>query len=94
MTAHGTATRPATSRVRRALRTAGQASLVIAGAYLVLRALAEPFVINLGNPASYQNDWGGPQLIGVLLVHCGPGVAIVVLAVHRIRRRRRHDDSG
>ena len=50
--------------------------------YLIGRALAEPFVIDVGDPASYRRDWGGPSLAGVLLVHCGPGViAAVVLAV-------------
>jgi len=41
--------------------------------YLIIRAVAEPFVIDMSNPATYRNDWGGPSLFGVLLVHCGPG---------------------
>ena len=58
------------------------------GLYLIVRAVAEPFVIDLSDPASYRNDWGGPGLFGVLLVHCGPGVvAAVVMAMALLRRR-------
>jgi hypothetical protein len=57
------------------------------GLYLIVRAVAEPFVIDLSDPASYRNDWGGPGLFGVLLVHCGPGVvAAVVIAMALLRR--------
>jgi hypothetical protein len=56
--------------------------------YLIIRAVAEPFVIDMSNPATYRNDWGGPSLFGVLLVHCGPGVvAAVAIAMFLIRRR-------
>jgi hypothetical protein len=58
------------------------------GLYLIVRAVAEPFVIDMSNPATYRNDWGGPSLFGVLLVHCGPGVAAVAIAMFLIRRRR------
>jgi hypothetical protein len=27
--------------------------------YLVVRAAVEPFVIDLGDPATYRHDWGG-----------------------------------
>jgi hypothetical protein len=58
------------------------------GLFFIVRAVAEPFVIDLSDPASYRNDWGGPSLLGVLLVHCGPGaVAAVVIAMVLIRRR-------
>jgi hypothetical protein len=58
------------------------------GLYLIVRAVAEPFVIDMSNPATYRNDWGGPGLFGVLLVHCGPGVvAAVAVAMVLIRRR-------
>jgi len=58
------------------------------GLYLIVRALAEPFVIDLSDPATYRNDWGGPSLLGVLLVHCGPGVvAAIAIAMALIRRR-------
>ena len=58
------------------------------GLYLIVRAVAEPFVIDLSDPATYRNDWGGPSLPGVLLVHCGPGVvAAIAIAMALIRRR-------
>jgi hypothetical protein len=31
------------------------------------KAVAEPFVIDLADPATYRNDWGGPSLLGFLL---------------------------
>jgi hypothetical protein len=34
------------------------------GLFLVIRAVAEPFVIDLSDPATYRNDWGGPSLLG------------------------------
>ncbi len=58
------------------------------GAYLIVRAVAEPFVIQFGDPASYRNDWGGPSLPGVLAVHCGPGIVAAVLFVRGALRLR------
>jgi hypothetical protein len=46
----------------------------VLGVYLFVRALAEPFVVNMSNPSTYHLDWGGPSLAGVLAVHCGPGL--------------------
>ncbi|MER7444271.1 hypothetical protein [Micromonospora avicenniae] len=67
-------------------KTASVLGLIL-GLYLVVRAVAEPFVIDMGEPATYRHDWGGPSLAGVLLVHCGPGVvAAVVIAVVLLRR--------
>jgi hypothetical protein len=62
---------------------------VLIGLYLVARAIAEPFVIDMGDPATYAADWGGPHLAGVLAVHCGPGVLSAVLLTQWWRRRRR-----
>ncbi|MEU5565362.1 hypothetical protein [Micromonospora musae] len=59
-------------------KTASVLGLVL-GLYLVVRAIAEPFVIDMGDPATYRHDWGGPSLAGVLLVHCGPGVVVAVV---------------
>jgi hypothetical protein len=57
------------------------------GLFFIVRAVAEPFVIDLSDPATYRNDWGGPSLLGVLLVHCGPGaIAAVAIAMVLIRR--------
>lgn len=64
--------------------------LVVIGGYLVVRAVAEPFVIDMSDPASYRNDWGGPSLTGVLAVHILLGlVAAAVMVVALARRRRR-----
>jgi hypothetical protein len=58
------------------------------GLFFIVRAVAEPFVIDMSDPATYRNDWGGPGLLGVLLVHCGPGVlAAVAIALVLVRRR-------
>jgi hypothetical protein len=64
---------------------------LLLGLYLIVRAVAEPFVIDMTDPATYRSDWGGPSLAGVLLVHCGPGVVSVVLMGlwARAQRRRR-----
>jgi hypothetical protein len=71
-------------------RIAWLAGLIL-GLYLVGRAVAEIFVIDASDPATYRNDWGGPSLAGVLAVHCGPGLVaavLMVIAVIRIRRSR------
>jgi hypothetical protein len=61
-----------------AVRQTAIASGLALGVFLIIRAVAEPFVIDLSDPATYRNDWGGPSLLGVLLVHCGPGVVAAV----------------
>jgi hypothetical protein len=69
----------------------------VLGVYLIARALVEPFVIDFGDPATYRNDWGGPSLAGVLLVHCGPGVVAAVLIGRAVRswwRRRTQGATG
>jgi hypothetical protein len=71
-----------------AMRKAAIAVGLGLGLFFIVRAVAEPFVIDVSDPATYRNDWGGPSLLGVLLVHCGPGVmAAVAIAMVLIRRR-------
>ncbi|TKK87151.1 hypothetical protein FDA94_18710 [Herbidospora galbida] len=65
----------------------------VLGAYLIVRALAEPFVIDMSDPATYRDDWGGPSLAGVLAVHCGPGVVSAVLIAWVLLRRRSRSRS-
>ena len=70
---------------------------LVLGVFLVVRAIAEPFVIDVGEPATYRHDWGGPSLAGVLAVHCGPGLLAagwMVTAAVRRRRVRKHHDAG
>ena len=70
------------------MRKAAVALGLALGLFLIVRAVAEPFVIDFSDPATYRNDWGGPSLFGVLLVHCGPGVvAAAAIATALIRRR-------
>lgn len=64
----------------------------LVGFYLIARAIAEPFLIDMSDPATYRDDWGGPSLIGVLLVHCLPGILAVVVLVIARRRRLDHRD--
>lgn len=58
---------------------------VLLGLYLIARAIAEPFVIDMTDPASYRLDWGGPSLAGVLAVHCGPGIISALLIGRGLR---------
>jgi hypothetical protein len=62
--------------------------LYLVGAYLVVRAVAEPFVIDVTDPDTYARDWGGPHLAGVLAVHCLPGLVALVAMVRHWRSRR------
>ena len=66
----------------------------ILGAFFVVRAVVELVIIDYSDPSSYANDWGGPSLAGVLLVHCGLGVLTAILFVfawRRMRADRRND---
>ena len=79
------------------MRKAAAALGVALGLFLIIRAIAEPFVIDLSDPATYRNDWGGPSLFGVLLVHCGRGVVAavaIVMALFRRRSSRRRTDRA
>ena len=62
---------------------------LIFAVFLIVRAVVEPFAIDVTDPSTYRSDWGGPSLVGVLLVHCGPGAlaAIVIAIVVRNRVR-------
>jgi hypothetical protein len=62
---------------------------LVLGAYLIVRAAVEPFVIDMTDPSTYHLDWGGPHLVGVLAVHCGPGIVSAVLIARWLRGRRR-----
>ncbi|MCD0446533.1 hypothetical protein LO763_23225 [Glycomyces sp. A-F 0318] len=68
----------------------------VVGGFFIVRALMEPFVIDFGDPSSYEGDWGGPSLFGVLLVHMGPGVLAAALLIWMARRtgRRRPEEPA
>jgi hypothetical protein len=55
--------------VRRGVAVLG----AVLGVFLIVRAIAEPFVIDMSDPATHRDDWGGPNLAGVLAVHMLPG---------------------
>ncbi len=61
---------------------------LVFAAFLVVRAIVELITFHYSDPSSYEHDWGGPSMVGVLLVHCLPGVlaaAAIVLVVRRSR---------
>ena len=77
---------------RRLPRFSGSAVGGLLVAYLVARGIAEFFVINYSRPESYRQDWGGPSLAGVLAVHSGPGLAILIFGgvyLYRWRAQRK-----
>jgi len=74
--------------VRRVAIVAG----LILGAFFIVRAVVELVMIDYSDPSSYANDWGGPSLAGVLLVHCSLGVIAAIVFV--VAWRRTHADRG
>jgi uncharacterized membrane protein HdeD (DUF308 family) len=72
---------------RLARRTAA-ALLVVIGVYLVARGVVEVLSVDPSDPASYRQDWGGPSYLGVVSVHAGPGLLVIVAALVWWRRRR------
>jgi hypothetical protein len=83
---------------RRRARPVGYGLGGVVALYLVGRAVAEFFTVDYSNPASYRASWGGPSLVGVFLVHAGPGAAIAVAVVGYLCRwwplSRRMDTSN
>jgi hypothetical protein len=71
------------------MRRAGLIVGLVFAAFFVVRAIVELITLDYSNPSSYEHDWGGPTVVGVLLVHCFPGfvaAAAVVLVMRRSRR--------
>jgi hypothetical protein len=63
---------------------------VIVGVFFIVRAVVELMTIDTSDPSSYAQDWGGPSLWGVLLVHCGLGlIAAIWIGAFLWRRRSR-----
>ncbi len=61
---------------------------LVFAAFLVVRAIVELITFHYSDPSSYEHDWGGPSMVGVLLVHCLPGVLAAVAVVLVVRRSR------
>ena len=68
--------------------------VLVVGAFFIVRAVVELFTIDYSDPSSYANDWGGPSLAGVLLVHCGLGIVAAIALVLWWRRRSSPRDEG
>jgi hypothetical protein len=60
----------------------------LVGTYFVVRAIVQLVTIDHSDASSYEADWGGPTLIGVLAVHCLPGVIALGLMFWGVRRLR------
>ena len=60
----------------------------VVAAFLIVRAIVEVLTLHYSDPSSYEHDWGGPSVIGVLAVHTLPGVIAAVVVVIVIRRSR------
>jgi hypothetical protein len=71
------------------MKTVGIVLAYVVGAYLVVRAVVELVTIDYGDSTSYEDDWGGPTLVGVLAVHCLPGLLALALMIWGVRRFRR-----
>lgn len=65
---------------------------IVLGALFIVRAVVELVTLDYSDPSSYADDWGGPSLAGVLLVHCGLGVLSAIAFIYgwrRLQARRR-----
>ena len=71
------------------MKTAAIGLAYLVGTYFVVRAIVELVTIQYEDASSYEDDWGGPTLIGVLAVHCLPGVIALGLMLWGVHRRRR-----
>ncbi|MDR6323386.1 hypothetical protein [Actinoplanes couchii] len=65
-------------------------ALLVAAA-VVVRGVAEPFLIDLTDPSTYAGHWGGPSLIGVLAVSLGPAVLAAMYLYGSVVRWRRRE---
>jgi uncharacterized membrane protein len=75
--------------MKRAGRWAGIALLTLIALFLVVRAVVEVATVDPSSPATYRDDWGGPTYLGVLAVHAGPGLAVLVVLAWWLSRARR-----
>ncbi len=71
------------------MRVLGFVLVAVVALYLVGRGVAELFTIHYSDAASYSHDWGGPSLPGVLAVHTGPALVVVVGAAVLLWRHQK-----
>jgi hypothetical protein len=67
---------------------------LIVGIFFIVRAVVELLTIDYSDPSSYADDWGGPSLAGVLLVHCGLGLIATIWIGLCVWRRRSSRSSS
>lgn len=70
------------------LRVVGLTGAGLIAAYLVIRGIAEFWVVDYSDPASYRHAWGGPSLAGVFAVHSGPALLVLIAAAVWLWQRR------
>ena len=66
----------------------------VLGVFLIVRAIAEPFVIDMSDPATYRDDWCGPNLAGVLAVYMLPELIAAAVFVWAVVRRCSRGSAG
>jgi hypothetical protein len=84
----------APSARRRVLRATALVAGTGLGLFLVARGIAEFFILTYSDPASYARSWGGPSLAGVIAVHSGPGLLVVIGVGWWLARRVRSNPSN
>jgi hypothetical protein len=67
---------------------------LIVGIFFIVRAVVELLTIDYSDATSYADDWGGPSLAGVLLVHCGLGLIEAIWIGAYVWRRRSSRSSS
>ncbi len=77
------------ARAAAVLHRLGLALVAVIAVYLVGRAVVEVIILDPTRPDSYQRDWGGPHYLGVMAVHAGPGLLVLIVAVLWVRRATR-----
>lgn len=78
------------ARAAAGLRWLRFALVALVAVYAVGRAVVEVVTVNPRRPETYAQDWGGPQYLGVIAVHAGPGLLVLALTLLWARRRRHH----
>ncbi|ORI19829.1 hypothetical protein BJD99_00615 [Rhodococcus sp. 1163] len=68
------------------LRWCGLVLLAVIAVFFVARAVAEIATVDPDRPESYEQDWGGPHYLGVVAVHAGPGLLILLSTALWLRR--------
>jgi hypothetical protein len=58
--------------------------------FAVGRGIAEFWVVDYSDPASYRHSRGGPSLAGVFAVHSGPGLIVLIATAVWLYRWRAH----